>query len=220
MRSQYRHDLEAQLRVIVLEMELYYAEMNIKVLAELHQKIEKMKNTLQGLGSDLQLLIAKVLMQTGNPKLAAAVINQLIINNIDDEKLLEDIRGLDKSRLEMERLIQDAKQELLSVNNHAVNLFRHGQVNEALTILVKAMEKMPYNKTILLNTITMLLVDMKTYGADKEKLTKTQDFMHKATVLGVSESKLNQLQFEFSKLGDYKTPLVSRHANFYGTLAA
>ena len=150
--------------------------------------------------NDLQLNIAKTLLQTGSVKIAAGIINRLIINNVDDEKFLTGVREIAKSSYDMEKLIEDAKQELLSINNTAVSLFRQGNSAEALAILVEATEKMPYNKTILLNMITILLMDMKTHGVNKEKLSRAKTYIHKADQLGVPQLKVNQLQLEFSKI--------------------
>ncbi len=200
MRSQYGDDSEAQIQVAILEAEFYHAEKNVPMLTKAHEKIDKMQSLMHDVCNDLQLNIAKTLLQTGSVKIAAGIINRLIINNVDDEKFLNGVREIAKSSYDMEKLIEDSKQELLSINNTAVSLFREGNSAEALAILVEATEKMPYNKTILLNMITILLMDMKTHGADKEKLSRAKTYIHKADQLGVSQLKVNQLQLEFSKI--------------------
>lgn len=203
MRTAFMQDPEAELRAAVMEAELYTEQKNQAMAMEALGKIHKLQGVIKSMPKELRLEIANLLFQSGSTKLAYQLINDLIKDNVDDDQFLNQIRIIyqnSKFHEQAELLIQHTKQELIDTNNKAVNLFRQGQADVAISMLNDSASTMPNNRTIILNLAIILIQDMKSHGITEKKLLKAQECIAKAEVLGISPSKINQIQVEFAKL--------------------
>ncbi len=203
LRKEFQNDPEAELRALTQEVAIFKAQNNPDLSAETYAHLAELSAKVEHLPKDLALDIAKTHQLNGNLEAAQELIDKLIINNIDDEFFINDVRSMNKTlghEDQTEILIERAKKELIDINNQGVNLFKQGKIAEALDYLSNAAEKMPTNKTIILNMATILIQDMKRNGLTKEKLLKSNDCIKKATNLGASYDRLTHIRMEFAKL--------------------
>ncbi len=204
MRQQYHTDTETELRVSTVETEILFGLGDIEQSKQAFQKVQQLRKQLKTQASkDLQLDMAKACYRNDEEETAANIISSLINNHIDDNDFIDEIRqmhseiGHDNCS---ELLIEETKNNLVKINNQGVELFKKGQIKEALAIFQQAIEKMPDNKTIIFNLLKITLHDLKTSGVTKETLLLAHGYLKKAKLVGVSASKLGKLQLEFEKL--------------------
>lgn len=203
LRKEFQNDPEAELRAAAQEVEIYTAQGNQTLSAEAYAKIHKFSAQVTDIPKDLALDVAKTHYLNGNTEAANEMLNHLVKNNIDDEPFINELRDMYKAvghDDQVEDLIQCTKQELIDINNKGVSLFKQGKLTEAIALLDAASEKMPDNKTILMNIATILIQDMKRNGITKEKLLKTNNCIKKATSLGAALDRVGNIRMEFTKL--------------------
>ncbi len=203
MRSEYTSNPDALLWSNLLAAECFQNLGNHKradeTLAQLGDLAEKHHHALP---KELQLDLAKSCFLNQQTEHGVEILDSLIKNHIDDETLMDDIKAMqcDIDRDEhAESLIHAIRQQLIDINNQGVKLFRQGQINEAITLFQQAVEKMPYNKTIILNMAKIALYDLKNSDFDNTKLSLTQEFIRKAKKIGVDAQKLNAIQLELNQ---------------------
>lgn len=209
MRTLYVNNPEAELRAATLET-LLYEQLDIEPKSK--QAYETAQRLNQKLGDqvpdDLRLDLAHTCYKKGDQELANQLVDQLIMNNIDDDHFIYDIRNMLKQAGQADRseaLIKSIKQNLVEINNKGVELFRKGNLSEALKVLTEAAKKMPNNRTIITNMAKILLHELKTTGVTKEKFLLTQSIIKKAAVLGVAQDKIGNMQIQLEKLMINKT---------------
>lgn len=204
MRHQFHNNQEAELRAAIIETELYQTTGNSEQSVLAYQKILQLKNLIKEPGKkDLQLDLAKACYLNKDIETVDNIISSLINNHMDDDSFIDQIRVMYKDlgdHNHAEMLIENAKQTLKKINNQGVELFQKGQIKEALAIFEQAIDKMPENKTIVLNMLKISLHDLKTSGITEENLLLTQRYLKKAYHMGVSAKKLVKLQLEFEKI--------------------
>ena len=94
------------------------------------------------------------------------------------------------------------------LDNQGVALFQQGHTKEAFEIFEKAVEKMPNNKTIILNMAKITIHALKTSGITEENLLLAHRYIQRAKQVGVSIDKLGSLQLEFDSITHTPPPLV------------
>ena len=212
MRQQFINNQESELRAATIET-MVYQDIGEKKLSELaFQKVNALKNTLKNkTPKDLQLDIAKAYYLNDDNKTADQIIASLIKNHIEDNSFINDIRQMQNDIGQnnySEVLIQQTKQQLIDINNQGVTLFQQGQLKEAFLLFEQAIEKMPNNKTILLNMAKITIHDLKLSGITEANLLLANRYINRAKQAGVAKEKLGNLQLEFEKLINTPPPLV------------
>ncbi len=204
MKLEFQEDPEAELRAATLEAELHKvsgddenAAMCLQQALSLHQQLGNQ------LPKDLQLDISRCCFMQGQQEQAEAILEGLIKTHIDDDAFLNEVRAM-QAGLGMENysevLIQTTKRELVATNNKGVALYKQGNFKEAMELFEQAMTAMPDNKTIVINMLKIILHDLKSSAANKEKLSRAQQLFKKAKQIGIDKQKLGGLQMEFSYL--------------------
>lgn len=204
MRQEFQNDPEAELRAVTLETELHKNAGNDEQAGVCLQKALALSQQLGNkIPKDLQLDIAKTCFLHNQHGDADAIVNRLIQTHIDDEQFLNDLRRM-QSGIGMhnhaEELIQRTKRALVATNNQGVTLYKQGKFSEAMALFEKAIASMPENQTIIINTLKIILHDLKASGIDEEKLVRAQSLLKRARHIGVDRHKLGILQMEFSNL--------------------
>jgi len=204
MRQAFPNDPEAELRSATLETEIYL-KINEKELSEqayrrafeLHTKMANL------VPKDLNIDMAKACYINDDADKADAILNNLVKNNIDDDEFIAEIKAMHQS-LGMDNhadsLIKKTRQTLVDINNRGVSLFKQGDLQQAINLLEKAIEKMPDNKTIILNMLKILLHDSKANGSSLKKLAQIQHYIDRAVKLGSAREKIGNIRMEFNKL--------------------
>jgi len=212
MKHQFLNNPEAELRAATIEAEVYQNMGDNKLAEQAFDKIHSLNSALKNSPpNDLKIDIAKAFYLNNDPESADQIISDLIQNNIDDNGCIEDIRRMQTAIGQdnySEVLIQKTKQKLVAINNQGVALFQQGQLKEAFAVFEQAIEKMPSNKTILLNMAKITVYDLKASGITQENLLLAHRYINRAKQAGVPTDKLGNLQLEFENLTNTPPLLV------------
>lgn len=204
MRQEYINNPEAELRAATLETELYQQLGDEKLAKEAFDKVRTLSESLgKGMPKDLQLDLVRACFLNDDQETADTILESLIVNHIDDEAFMEDIRQMQNNigrENHSERLMQKTRQELIDINNQGVVLFKQGRSDEAMKLLQQASVRMPENKTIVLNMARIALYDLKSSGPNEERILRARGLIQKARQVGIAEDKLGNLQMEFARL--------------------
>ncbi len=212
LRENFINNPEADLRASTLETEIHkkagnteQSELAFHTVKELHTQLQEKTSF------DIQLDVAKACYINNDTETADNIISSLVHNHIDDNSCMDDVRRMHNdmgNHNYSEVLIQQTKEELMQINNQGVQLFKQGQLKEALAVFEQAVEKMPKNKAIILNMAKITLHDLKTSGVTEEKLLLTQGYIKQAKQVGVASDKLGNLQLEFEKITNIHPSLI------------
>jgi len=212
MKQHFLNNQEADLRAATIEAEVYQNMGDKKLAKQAFDKIHSLNRELKNRApNDLKLDIAKALYLNDDSESADQIIADLIQNNIDDNAFIDDIRRMQTAIGQdnySEVLIQQTKQKLIAINNQGVALYQQGQLKEAFAVFEIAIEKMPSNKTILLNMAKITVHDLKASGITQENLLLAHRYINRAKQAGVPSDKLGNLQLEFENLTNTPPPLV------------
>ncbi len=210
MRKQFDKTPEVELRAALVKTVVYQKTGDKKLSQHAFQEVITLHNKLkQKLPEELQLDIAKSFYLNDQKEAADAITKPLVQNHIDDDNYIEDIRQMYHSIGKegyAEDLIQQTKQELIDINNQGVKLYQQGKIKEAFSLFETAIEKMPRNKTIVLNMTKITLHNLKTSGTTKENIHLAHSYIKKAKEMGVPADKLGKLQLEFEKITQKPMP--------------
>lgn len=204
MREQYINDLEAELRAVTVETEVYQ-QIGDESLSQ--QAYEAARQLCQKLGdkipNDLRLDVVKTHYLKGDEESANAMLEQLVKNNIDDEHFIGDVKNMLVSiggEHRADSLIAPIRQALIEINNKGVELFKRGRLLEAMRVFEEAAEIMPENKTIMVNMIKILIYDLKKSGFNQHKFERAQALVKKAAKYGVNSDKIGNMLMQLEKL--------------------
>ncbi len=162
------------------------------------------------LDKELSLDVIKTLHQHNESEKALKLLDKLIHHHVDDEQLLDDITNMhNEIGFEgVEDIIGRIKGELVNINNDGINLFKQGNIKQAISHLEDAEQSMPGNKTLMINLIKIMVKDLQTSTDTRSnnKISRIQSHIDKAQKLGVAEEKLNLIRMELSSF-QYQTEL-------------
>lgn len=204
MRKEYAENPEAELRAVLMESELYKQLHNNKLAKHAFEKaLNLSEKSEKNIPKDLQLDLAKACFSNNKGDIANKILDSLIKTHIDDDDFMDEILSMQSSigmKDHSATLMQKTRKELMDINNRGVALFKQGKTVEAMALFEQAIQKMPDNKTIILNMTKIALHELKTSELSKENILRTQDFIHKSRQIGVTHDKLDSIHMEFAKL--------------------
>jgi hypothetical protein len=175
-----------------------------KLSEQAFEKVQNLHSQLKDRSAkDLQLDVAKACYLNNDVETADKIITSLVHNHIDDNTVMDSIRHMQSSigrENSSEALIQQIRQELININNQGVKFFQQGLIKEAFAVFKQAAEKMPHNKTIILNMAKITIHDLKSSGINKENLLLAHQYLKRAKQVGVAQDKVGNLQLQFENI--------------------
>jgi len=203
MREEFNNDTESELRAALIENSIFQGQGEAELVEQSYQRAKILFKHLQTVPKELQLEMAVICHKNNESELADQIVGNLIKNHIDDDAFMSEIKAsqddLGKAG-ESDMLINKTRKELVEINNKGVRLFKQGRLPEAVQLMERAREKMPANKTIILNFIKILLQDAKVSGVNKDKLLQIQQLMNQAMKLGTAPHKIGSIKMEYSRI--------------------
>ena len=203
MREEFNNDTESELRAALIENSIFQKKQDAEQVEQSFQRTKILFKNLQNAPKDLQLEMAMVCYKNNDSELADQIIGNLIKNHIDDDAFMNEIKVSQENQGNAgasDLLINKTRKELIEINNKGVRLFKQGRLSEAVQLMERAREKMPANKTIVLNFIKILLQDAKVSGVNKDKLLQIQQLMNQAMKLGTEPHKIGSIKMEYSRI--------------------
>lgn len=159
--------------------------------------LEPLLADTNNLPESVKMDLAKTCFMAGNKEVASKLLSEMMQNNHDNAALkkeafqmLESVGMGDQA----EKLVGDAIQEVITLNNRGALLLRDGQLEEAAQLLVEAAEKLPRNATIVLNAAYALLLKLQKSGVAGEDLARVDRYIERIARLPDQPKGLSRLQ--------------------------
>jgi predicted Zn-dependent protease len=172
--------------------------------AKAMERISGLTPQLPGkLASDIELDLAKSMILAGDEKEGNAIIRRLIQNNHEDEELIASVGTVFKE-LNIEgkgqEIIAAARDEVILINNEGVRNVKEGNLDAALALFEKAVERLPDNKVINANAAQAFMLFMKKNGNDLNLIKKTRDCLNRVKHLDPAYKNLDILFSTYKEL--------------------
>jgi DNA-binding response OmpR family regulator len=122
----------------------------------------------------------------------AELVQQLVSNNHDDDKLIAKVRRMftELDRTEQgATLIEQSVGNAVRVNNEGVARAKSGDLEGAIELLEAAAASMPENTHIVMNAAHALLVHMQVHGMQSDKQAKVADYLQRVRARDPSHPK-------------------------------
>ena len=124
--------------------------------------------------------LAKAHFSLGSVDAGTKLMQDVIKNNHDDERVMQEVRNIFKDANmpdEGTKLISDISREMVLLNNKGVDLLDEGKLDEAVAYFEKAAASLPNNKIINANAAYGMVLYMQKNGKDDALIKKTQFYL-------------------------------------------
>jgi tetratricopeptide (TPR) repeat protein len=152
--------------------------------AEARKAIAAAQKIMENMGGEIpqemKLDLARAYIITGENEKGTEIIRHIVQGNHDNNEILENVRivfresGMEDKGL---KIIEDAKQEIINLNNAGVQLAQDGRLPEAIAYFEKAAAQLPENKIINANAAQIILLFMKEYGVNEQSLKDVKTYL-------------------------------------------
>ncbi|MBF0404188.1 tetratricopeptide repeat protein [Candidatus Magnetominusculus xianensis] len=164
-----------------------------KALNESAMLFESVRNYLS---PEASLDMANSFFQLGEKDKASKIMQDVIKNNHDNEKLLKKAQSVfDEADMKDEgsRLIVETQQKIIAVNNEGVALVKNGKLQEAIEYFEKAAASAPENKIINANAAQAILMYMQKGGTTDKLIHKVKQYLERVRKVDPSYDKFHAL---------------------------
>ncbi|HOW56559.1 MAG TPA: tetratricopeptide repeat protein [Smithellaceae bacterium] len=195
---------EAKLHVSVTESYVY-KKMNReedarKAMAEANTIAESIAG---GIPPEVELELAKTYIMMGEEEKGTKIIKRIVQCNYDREETIDIVKTVFKEvgrEDNGQQFIDRAKDEIIALNNEGVALTQEGRIEEAIDYFEKAALHVPENKIINANAAQVLMLYMKEYGVNEEKIAKTKMYLDMVKKIDDHYKDLPMLQAMYNEL--------------------
>lgn len=140
--------------------------------------------------------MAELLLVAGDRDKGLALLQDEVMNNPEDTRTAEAVQAiLKKTGLAEEgsRLVEASRKEAAELMNAGILLARDGLYGEAIEKMREALERMPRNVRLLLNSAHVMLTHMEQSGADVALLREVKQNLLTANRLAPAEARFADL---------------------------
>jgi len=162
----------------------------------------------QGLGShmaaDLTLDMARSYGELGDQEKAQSMLKDAVRNNHSDPELLQKVEGLIGElslNLDPKSFVSGIRKQIIKLNNRGVKMAKAGQLKEAVELFSEAVDAMPGNKVVSLNTARVMIMNMREQGASREQLGKVRELLERVRKADPNDPALRKVQAMYQNLG-------------------
>lgn len=132
---------------------------------------------------DIVMEMANASIANGEKERGVEILRGLVMNHHADNGLLKQVQDIFSSAGipdEGQLVIKSAIKEVVDLNNRGTELAKAGKLDEAISLLEKAVGNMPDNSTINLNIANVLLMYIKANGKNDSLLYKARQYLDHA----------------------------------------
>jgi len=140
--------------------------------------------------------LAGPLMRLGDMETAHAVFSSLLANHHDHADYADRVRALYAEAGRGEegaKLVEDATRSALDIMDKGVRLSREGKLDEAISLLREARQKIPGNPRLLLNHAYLLITYMEQRGRDLHLVNEALECIQTARRLRPHDKRAGEL---------------------------
>src|SRR3989338_1894117 len=126
-----------------------------------------------GLSPQVAASVAEACLVLGREGEANELLKQMVQNNPEDARVHDRVKTVlaaaGKSAAEADAMVNSSMQEVVQVNNECVRKAEAGQLNEAVSLMCEAADRLPNNMQIVSNAALALALDLARNGYDAQK---------------------------------------------------
>lgn len=164
------------------------------------------------LDASTSLEIASACFAAGDAKNAKDIIQSVAEDHHEDNIILERAQGVFRSvglGDEGTVFLEATKMHMIKLNNDAVALAKAGELEQAITMLTEAADRLTNNCQVAINTALAILMDAQRNGAAAEKFERAQRYILQARRANPEHRQLADLVKFYRKLAPPGTPIIN-----------
>jgi len=196
-RNEFKGDHNALLETAITESMTYKSINKDDKAKKALEKASKQLKLIPGeVPTELIMDMSKVCFELGDNEKGLELLQDVVRNNHDNEKVLDKVGGIFKDAdMEQEgaKIISSIKGEIINLNNAGVKLVQHEQLDEAVTYFEKAAEGLPGNKIIISNAAQALLMHIQKNGKNDDYLFKASEHLERLRKIDPSDETYKEL---------------------------
>ncbi|MDQ7074922.1 MAG: tetratricopeptide repeat protein [Gammaproteobacteria bacterium] len=202
-RKIFKTDAKQLLNTLLLEAELQRQEKHVLDAKRLLNNMLRMiKKTDTYFEQQTLLGIATLCYHLKEKKYGLETLKKVIENNHDNRQVLETINELLESLSEhpSKPIILEHSQHISQRNDEGVALFESGKLLQAQTYFLSLSEQIPFNRSITINTVRIMILGMKNNLVSRDVMKKTQQLLARLNTIAPNEPQLPILQNALNNL--------------------
>ncbi|TDJ60929.1 MAG: response regulator [Proteobacteria bacterium] len=149
------------------------------------------------------MALAKVCYALGMMSEAQKLMDRIVRENHDREDIIsaakEMFSGLGMEDLGSD-LIENARREVVEINNRGVALAKEGKLGEAVELLTRASDELPGNLTVAINVLQVILSEAQTSGYTNQRQYTMSEFLKRAERIDGTNPKLIKLREKIARM--------------------
>lgn len=158
---------------------------------------EALAGNMSEVSTEVAASVADACFAMGKEQAAMDLLKQAIQNNPEDalarEKVQNVLESAGKGRDEALALIDSSAKEVIQLNNDGVRKAEAGQLDEAISMLSSAADRLPNNLQIVGNAALVLALDLSRNGVSQDKLDNCKHYRSMLISKSPGHPKLAQI---------------------------
>jgi tetratricopeptide (TPR) repeat protein len=154
---------------------------------------EQLLEELQGkVNPEVAMDMAKTLFAAGKKDKACGMLRDLIKNNHESAAISSQIEEVFKSENllgEGQAIINEARQEVININNRGVLLAKSGEFQEGVKLLRTALKDMPHSEVVIMNLCGLLFGLMRKEGKSEALMQEVTELLERARHINPGSKK-------------------------------
>lgn len=190
-------DEEVRLQAKAAEVRVHHVAGNTKAAeASARELSARIQNDARGISPDVTLEMAEALMLMGEKEAASQILQFVIRNNHEDEKLAVRAQTVfDKGDMgdEGRTLMEASRKEMVDAMNQGVRLASQGKLDESLDWLRQAKLMTPRNPRLLLNLAHVITVHLQKNGWRHDLEMEARKSIDHARLINPDDKRIGEL---------------------------
>jgi tetratricopeptide (TPR) repeat protein len=166
----------------------------------------------QALDPTTSLEIASACFASGDPQKAKAIIQSVAENHHENDVVLERAQNVFRAvglGDEGTVFLEATKKRMIKLNNDAVAMAKAGELEQAISMLTEAANRLTNNCQVSINAALAILMDVQKNGAAPEKFNLAQRYILQARRANPEHRQLPDLVKFYRKLAPPGTPVIA-----------
>lgn len=195
-RRTFKDSPEVQLHAAAMDTLIYQKSGDTQAAEKAYETAKLLFETSGKSAGQVALDIANASYVQGDDKFADQIIQNVVMNNHDNKRVLKQTANMFKQigiEEKGQEIIKNSSREVIALNNRAVKMAQSGALKDAVDLLTKAVEEFHANNFITLNAAHAILVYMQKEGWEDELAHTAQKYLHNVKTRDPDNQKLLML---------------------------
>ncbi len=197
LNKQFKNTPEAQLHSAATSALIHKQNNNLDTCIEDMEKVfELFKAFPDELDIETALDVTRTSLALNLSEKIEPIVSYLVRNNLNNEKLLEQIVQIYEMYGLKERgeaIIHETKRNVICINNEGAELLKDGKLDESIEFFMKAAKSMPNNSTININAAYSLIMQMQKTGNINRYYSRANKYLERVLKTDPNNQKYHQL---------------------------